>query len=116
MVHTPQAQQDLLVLPRVRILGNRIVVGDIHCNPILLAAAVAHLGHVAADHFHNGISPWGYSLIYRALVRFETTQIVPDQNVLNSYRAWPRMLPFRRRLKPWYQRQIEPWFQSSISD
>ena len=93
-----------------------LLVGIFYYNPLTLAAAAAHLGHVAADHFHNGISPWGYSITYRVFVRFETARRVPGQNVLNSYRAWPRMLPFGGRLKPWYARKIEPWFVSTIGD
>ena len=93
-----------------------LLVGIFFYHPVLLAAAVAHLGHVATDHFHNCISPWGYSITYRILTRFETSRIAPNHNVLNSYKSWPRMLPFGRRLEPWYQRKIEPWFRSRFGD
>jgi hypothetical protein len=93
-----------------------LLVGIFYYHPVILAAALAHLGHVATDHFHNGLSPWGYSITYRAFVRFETARVAPRHHVLDAYRSWPRMLPFGSRLEPWYQRKIEPWFRSRISD
>ena len=91
-----------------------LIVGVFFYHPVLLAAAVAHLGHVATDHLHNGISPWGYSITYRAFVRFETARVAPRHHVLDAYKAWPRMLSFGHRLQPWYERNIEPWFRSRI--
>ena len=99
------------------IFDNRIIVGgNLYYHPILLAAAVAHLGHAATDHFHNGISPWGYSITYRAFVRFETARDAPSLNVLDAYKSWVGFLPFGNRLRPCYTRKIEPWFQSRIGD
>jgi hypothetical protein len=93
-----------------------LLVGIFYYHPVPLAAAVAHLGHVATDHFHNGISPWGYSITYRAFVRFETACVTPNHDVLDSYKSWLNLIPFGTRLEPWYQRKIEPWFQSRIGD
>jgi len=59
---------------------------------------------------------WVYSLTYRALVRFDSARIAPNQNVLDSYKSWPKLIPFGKRLEPWYQRNIEPWFSSRIGD
>jgi len=91
-----------------------LIVGIFFYHPIFLAAAVAHLGHIATDHVHNGIAPWGYSITYRALAKFETQRVVPGRSVLDAYQTWPGMLPFGRRLAPWYQRKVEPWFRSRI--
>ena len=92
------------------------ILGFVYYHPVLLAAVLAHLGHVATDHFHNRIAPWGYFMTYRALVRFDTTRVTPYHNVLHSYRIWPSLLPFGRLITPWYQRKIEPWFRSKFND
>lgn len=92
------------------------MLGLIYYHPMLLAAVLAHLGHVATDHFHNHLSPWGYSITYRALVKFDSTRITPNHNVLHSYKSWPGLLPFGKRLEPWYQQKIEPWFRSRVGD
>ena len=91
-----------------------LVLGFLYYHPVLLAVVLANLGHVATDHFHNRLSPWGYFMTYRALVRFDTARITPNHNVLYSYRSWMGLVPFGSRLEPWYQRKIEPWFQSRI--
>jgi hypothetical protein len=93
-------------------LAGLLLAGLVYHHPVLLAAALAQLGHVAADHFHNRLSPWGYFLTYRAWTGFDVARIAPDHNVLDSYRSWPKMVPFGRKILPWYQRNIEPWFHS----
>ena len=85
-------------------------------HPVLLAAVLAHIAHVASDHFHNRLAPWGYSISYRALAGFNTNRITPNHDVLRSYKSWLHMVPFGKRLEPWYQRKIEPWFRSRIGD
>ncbi len=79
---------------------------------LLLAAALAHPGQIATDHFHNRLSSWGYYLIYRAWAVFDVARIAPDHNVLDSCRPWAQMVPFDERISPWYQRNIELWFHS----
>ena len=93
-----------------------LLVGLVYYHPVLLAVMLAHLGHVAADHFHNGLAPWSYFITYRAFVRFDAARITPNHNVLHSYKSWPRMVPFGKRIEPWYQRRIEPWFRSRIGE
>ena len=85
-------------------------------HPVLLAAVLAHIVHVASDHYHNRLAPWGYSISYRALAGFNTNRITPNHDVLRSYKSWLRMVPFGKRFEPWYQRKIEPWFRSRIDD
>ena len=92
-----------------------LLLGIFFYHPVLLAAALAHLGHVATDHFHNNISPLGYSITYRIWVRFEASRVTPNHHVLGSYKSWPGLLPFGKRLEPWYQRNIEPWFEFRIN-
>jgi hypothetical protein len=46
-------------------------------HPLLLAAALAHAGHLVGDHLANRpASLLTYSLIYRARMRFERTRLV----------------------------------------
>lgn len=97
-------------------LAGLLLVGLVYYHPLLLAAVLAHLGHIATDHFHNHLSPWGYSITYRTLVRFDAARITPNQDVLLSYRSWLGMVPFGKRIEPWYQRRVEPWFTSRIRD
>ena len=91
-----------------------LLVGLVFYHPILLAAVLAHLGHIATDHFHNRTAPWGYFITYRALVGFDTSRILPNQDVRLSYKSWLGMVPFGKRIEPWFERKIEPWFQSRI--
>ena len=93
-----------------------LVLGLIYYYPLLLAVTLGHLGHIATDHFHNRLAPWGYFMTYRAVVQFDAARVAPNHNVLYSYRSWPGLLPFGKRLEPWYQRKIEPWFRSRISE
>ena len=93
-----------------------LLLAFVYYHPVLLEAVLAHLAHVAADHFHNQLAPWGYSITYRTLVGFNVNRITPNHDVLNSYKSWLRMIPLGNRLEPWYQRKIEPWFRSRIGD
>lgn len=86
------------------------LLGLVFYHPLFLATVLAHSAHVASDHFHNGLSRWGYFIIYRVVHKFDTAVIMPHQDPVNSYRRWPGMLPLGRRLEPWFQRRIEPWF------
>jgi len=93
-----------------------LILGFAYYHPLLLAAALAHLGHIATDHFHNRMGPWSYFITYRVMVKCDSARIAPNDNVLDSYKSWPGMVPFGKRLEPWYQRKIEPWFRSRIGD
>ena len=92
-----------------------LVLGLLYYHPFLLAVALAHLGHVATDHFHNRLTPWSYFITYRVISGFDAARIAPGKDVLNAYKSWPGLLPFGVRLLPWCQRHIEPWFQSRIT-
>ena len=93
-----------------------LLLGFFYYHPVLLGAVVAHLGHVSTDHFHNRISTWGYSIIYRIFVKFDIAKVSPNHNVLRSWESWPNLLPFGNLLRPWYLRKVERWFQSRIVD
>ena len=83
-------------------------------HPLFLALVLAHLAHVATDHFHNRLAPWAYFISYRIAKRFDTAYITPGHNVMYAYRGWHKMLPFNSRLSPWFRRRIEPWFARRV--
>ena len=87
-----------------------IVLAAAFYHPLFLALVLAHMAHVATDHFHNHLTPWAYFISYRIARKFNPTYITPGFNVMNSYKVWHRMLPFNSRLSPWFKRTIEPWF------
>jgi hypothetical protein len=77
-------------------------------HPLLLAAVLAHLAHVITDQLHNGLSPLGYSIIYRAIKRFNAAEIAPRHNVATAYWHVLRLLPGGQRLAPWFQKRVNP--------
>jgi hypothetical protein len=83
-------------------------------HPLLLAVVLAHLAHVTTDHLRNRLTPLAYFITYRLLKRFDRAFIAPREDVMRAYREWPRLLPFGRRLQPWFQRRIEPWFDERV--
>ena len=90
------------------------ILGLVYYHPLLLAAALAHLAHVGADHFRNGLVPLGYSVIYRVWVRFDASVVAPGRDVTQSYRAWVHMIPLGHFIEPWFRRRIEPWILSRL--
>lgn len=91
-----------------------VTLAAIFFHPFLLAVVLAHLFHVATDHLHNRLSPFSYFIVYRIAKRFDTAFIVPGYNVMDSYRGWPGLIPFGKRLTPWFRRSIEPWFEERV--
>ena len=91
-----------------------IALAALFFHPLLLAVVLAHLAHVATDHLHNRLHPFAYFITYRILKRFDTKFITPGHNVMNSYRGWPLLIPFGKRLLPWFRRRIEPWFEARV--
>ena len=91
-----------------------IALASFFFHPILLAVVLAHLAHVATDHFHNRLPPLAYFILYRLLKRFDTKIITPGHDVMYSYRTWIYLIPFGKRLAPWFQRRIEPWFEARV--
>ena len=83
-------------------------------HPLFLALVLAHLAHVATDHFHNRLPPWAYFISYRIAKKFDTAHITPGYDVMNSYKNWHRILPFNAKLSPWFRRKIEPWFAMKV--
>jgi len=84
-------------------------------HPVLLAVVLAHLGHVATDHFHNRLSVLGYFILYRIWVRFDTKKIAPNTELNHFHQILPALLPLRRFWEPWYRRKIVPWISSRLN-
>ena len=83
-------------------------------HPLFLALVLAHLAHVATDHFHNGTHRFTYFMVYRVAKRFSTAEILPGHNVMLAYKYWPKMLPYGWKLLPWYRRRVEPWLEERV--
>ena len=83
-------------------------------HPFLLAVILGHLAHVATDHVWNRLTPFAYSITYRAIKGFDSQHIAPHHHVMDAYRSLPRLLPLGHRVEPWFQRKIAPWFLARI--
>jgi hypothetical protein len=92
-----------------------LVLSFIYYHPLLLAATLAHLGHVALDHYHHRPSPWTYFLSHRAWLRFDVRKIEPGRPIRQSYEDFPDKLPLGRFWEAWYRRKIEPWFDARLT-
>jgi hypothetical protein len=77
-------------------------------HPLFLAAVAAHLSHVITDHLHNQMSPLGYSIIYRIIHRFDASVIAPRHSPSTAYWHFLGILPYGKRLAPWFQRRVGP--------
>ncbi len=95
-------------------LAGLVALGTVVYHPLFLAVVLAHLAHVATDQFHNRVHPLTYFMAYRVAKRFATAEILPGHNVMGSYKDWPKMIPYSRRVLPWYRRRIEPWFEERV--
>ena len=93
-----------------------IMLAVVFFHPLVLAAVLAHFVHVTTDHLHNRLSTFGYSISYRVIKRFDAAVIAPGYDVMLAYQSWPQLVPFGRRLMPWFQRRIEPWFEARVKE
>jgi hypothetical protein len=91
-----------------------LVLGIIYYHPLLLAATLAHLGHVALDQYHHRTTSWAYFIFYRAWNRFDARKIEPGNPIRQSY-DFPDKLPLGRFWGPWYRRKIERWFAARLT-
>ena len=74
-----------------------LVLASAWYHALFVACVVGHLSHVTADHLHNRLVGFGYSLLYRFMVRFERDRIVTYGQAPYA-NHWPRILrPLRRR-------------------
>ena len=93
-----------------------VILGLVYYQPILLAATLAHLGHVATDHFRNGLAPLGYFILYRVWVRFDAQKIAPGRDVDQPYPSLHDLFHSRSLWDPWYRRETETWIADAVAD
>ncbi len=80
-------------------------------HPILLAAALGHLSHMAIDQVTNEVRPLAYSLLYRIRHRFARTELSPKRSGDSSLPRrsatplWGRIEPTGWRLYLYYKRR-----------
>ena len=91
-----------------------IALAVLFFHPLFLALVLAHLAHVATDHFHNRLAPMAYFISYRIAKGFDTAYITPGRDVMYAYRSWHKLLPFSSIWSPWVRRRIEPWFAMRV--
>lgn len=82
------------------------LLASVFYHPLFLATLAAHLSHVISDQLHNHVSPLGYSIIYRIIKRFDAATVAPRHNPATSYWQLLKVLPYGRRLAPWFQRRV----------
>ena len=71
--------------------------------PWWLVAVVTGYGlHLVTDHTFNGERSLGYSLIFRALHRFQKRQVDPDWDYDRVYEVMRKELPFALMLAEWW--------------
>ena len=90
-------------------IAGLLVLCFLFYHPVLLAAVMGHLSHVATDHCHNRLTPLGYFALYRVWVRFDARKIAPKRHSAYFHHTVTSSFPFRGLWEPWYLRRIEPW-------
>jgi len=84
------------------------VLAAVFYHPLFLAVVAAHLSHVITDHLHNHLSPLGYSIIYRIVKKFDASVIAPQHSPSEAYWHFLAVLPYGKRLAPWFQSRVDP--------
>ena len=88
-----------------------LVLASVWYHPLLVAFVVGHLSHVTADHLHNRLVGFGYSLLYRLMVRFERVRIITfDQAPYHNH--WPGILQPLRRMDLRMESRVRRWFEA----
>lgn len=82
------------------------LLASVFYHPLFLAVVAAHLSHVITDQLHNGVTPLGYSIIYRIIRGFDSRYLAPRHNPATSYWRLLKALPYGKRLAPWFQRRV----------
>ena len=79
-------------------------------NPIFLGGVLGHLTHVGADHWHNCLGRFGYSITYRAIKGFNFESIVGQQEMDHADHMDSKRFAFDRRLSLWLKAKASDWF------
>ena len=83
------------------------LLASLFYHPLFLATVAAHLSHVVTDQLHNQVSPLAYSIIYRIIKRFDSEYLAPRHDPATSYWQLLKVVPFGKRLAPWFQRRVQ---------
>lgn len=76
-------------------------------NPIILAATLAHLGHLVTDQFTNNPPTFTYFLSYRFAKRFRARELMKIRKESDLYREFlqfPGVLPVLHKLHPRFRK------------
>ena len=76
-------------------------------HPVLMAVVLAHLAHLAADHWHNSLTPFGYSIVFRALKGFNKASISRNAGLAALHQDYTAPTNLDRRLALWGQRKVQ---------
>ena len=76
-------------------------------HPLFLATVAAHLSHMATDQLHNRVAPWGYFITYRIIKRFDAATLAPNHSASNAYWRILSVVPYGKRLAPWFQSRVD---------
>lgn len=82
-------------------------------NPVLLAATIAHLGHMVTDQFTNHLGRYTYFIAYRAARRFRLHALInvrKESDLCREFLTYPGVLPVLSRLHPKFKkcRPVDP--------
>lgn len=86
-----------------------LLLASVFYHPLFLATVAAHLSHVITDHLHNHLNPLGYSIIYRITKKFDAGTIAPEHDPATSYWQLLGVVPWGKRLAPWFQKRVDQW-------
>ncbi len=75
-------------------------------HPVLMAAVLAHLAHVATDHLFNTLTPLGYSIVFRALKGFNRASISRNAGLAALHHDHTAPTNLDQRLALWCKRKV----------
>ena len=84
--------------------------------PVFIAVVLAHLAHVATDHWHNGMARLGYSITFRVIKRFDAVSIAPTWNSASDKHKPLGRFSAQRLIESWAQSVFERWFRDKAKE
>ena len=92
------------------LLGLGILAFSFH-QPIFVAAVLAHLAHVATDHWRNGLATFGYSITFRAIKRFNVVSVAPNWDRSSHSHKHPGRISVEHLIESWCKSIFQRWFK-----
>ena len=84
--------------------------------PVFVAAVLAHLAHVATDHWRNGLARFGYSITFRAINGFKVASIAPNWDGSSHSHKHPGRISAEQLIESWCKRIIQRWFRDKAKE